>query len=76
MPGLTGYELAKRLRADPKHTGMLLVALTGWSLDENRLLAQEAGFDLYFTKPLNPDTLLAILASAAEWASSSGETDA
>ena len=76
MPGLTGYQLAQRLRADPAHAGMLLVALTGWSLDENQLLAQEAGFDMYFTKPLNPDTLLGMLAGAAELPSSSGETSA
>jgi len=65
MPGLSGLELAEMLRADPAHAGMMLVALTGWGLNENQQLAREAGFDRYFTKPVDPDTLLLMLAEAA-----------
>ena len=65
MPGLNGYDVAKRLRADSSHAGMLLVALTGWGFDENRQQARQAGFDRYFTKPIDPDALLELLASGA-----------
>jgi len=43
----------------------LLVALTGWGFNENQQLAREAGFDRYYTKPVDPDTLLLLLAEAA-----------
>jgi len=65
MPGLSGLELAEKLRADPAHAAMLLVALTGWGMNENQQLAREAGFDRYYTKPIDPDRLLLMLAEAA-----------
>jgi len=65
MPGLSGYEVAQRLRADPANAGLLLVALTGWGFDHNRQQATQAGFDLYFTKPIDPDALLQLLAGTA-----------
>ena len=65
MPGLTGYEVAQQLRANPAHAGMVLVAVTGWGLEENRRLAREAGFNQYHTKPIDPDVLLRILGDAS-----------
>jgi len=65
MPGLSGYEVAQRLRADPALDGLLLVALTGWGFDDNRTLARQAGFDRYFTKPIDPDALLQLLSGTA-----------
>jgi len=63
MPGLNGYEVAQRLRADPSRAGMLLVALTGWASPDNREQGRLAGFDLCFSKPINADELLRLLAS-------------
>jgi CheY-like chemotaxis protein len=49
--GLTGYELAPRLRELPGLGDALLVALTGYGQDEDRRRAREAGFDAHVTKP-------------------------
>ena len=66
MPGLSGYEVARRLRQDPQHRGLNHVALTGWGADEDRLRSREAGFDLHLCKPADPATLLALLQSLSE----------
>jgi signal transduction histidine kinase/ActR/RegA family two-component response regulator len=50
LPGLDGYEVARRLRADPS-LSPLLVAVTGYALAEDRLRAREAGFDRHLGKP-------------------------
>jgi two-component system CheB/CheR fusion protein len=57
MPGLTGYEVAKRIRAQPWGAGMLLIAVTGWGQPEDKREARAAGFDLHFTKPVDPEVL-------------------
>jgi CheY-like chemotaxis protein len=44
----------------------ILVAVTGWSQDEDKRLAKAAGFDHHFAKPVNPDELLAIFAHSRE----------
>jgi two-component system, sensor histidine kinase len=45
MPGMDGYELARRLRGSPDTAGMFLVALTGWGQDSDRMRVNAAGFD-------------------------------
>jgi CheY-like chemotaxis protein len=57
LPGMDGYELARRLRAEGL-AGELLVSITGYGLEEDRRRAEEAGFDHHLTKPVDPDTLL------------------
>jgi signal transduction histidine kinase/ActR/RegA family two-component response regulator len=61
LPGISGYELARRLRADPATGAMLLVALTGYGMEEDRRRALEAGFDHHFAKPVNFDQLHAAI---------------
>jgi PAS domain S-box-containing protein len=61
LPGMDGYEVARRLRADPALRKVVLVALTGYSQPENRRIAKEAGFDHYLVKPIRFDTLLSLL---------------
>ncbi len=51
MPGMSGYEVARRLRAQPDFKDTLLVAVTGWGSPEDRRRTQEAGFDYHLTKP-------------------------
>jgi PAS domain S-box-containing protein len=68
MPGMDGYEVARRLRKTPGMERVVLVALTGWGTEDDRLRAREAGFDQHLTKPTRfsaIDELLAMLARAA-----------
>jgi PAS domain S-box-containing protein len=62
LPGMTGLELAGRLRADARSAGARLVALTGWGRDEDRERTREAGFDAHLIKPVDPSAVLALLA--------------
>lgn len=62
LPGLDGYELARRIRA-AGHTHMLLVAVTGYGQSGDRLQSSEAGFDAHLTKPVDPLALDAALAN-------------
>ena len=57
MPGLSGYDVARRLRKEPWGTGMLLIAVTGWGQEEDKRKALDAGFDHHLTKPIDPDAL-------------------
>ncbi len=62
MPGLNGYEVARRLREDAGDGPRpVLVALTGWGGAEDRKRALQAGFDHHLTKPVDPDAITAIL---------------
>lgn len=57
MPGLSGYEVARRLRAHPATRTMPLLAVTGHSHPSRIAEAREAGFDHVLTKPCDPDLL-------------------
>jgi len=57
LPGMNGYEVAKMMRADPSLTDTILVAMTAYNQDENRLLAEGADFDRYFVKPPDLNSL-------------------
>jgi two-component system CheB/CheR fusion protein len=61
MPGLSGYEVAERLRAAPHGRGMLLVAVTGWGSDGDRERSMKAGFDAHLVKPVSAETLCALI---------------
>jgi signal transduction histidine kinase len=52
MPGLDGYELARRLRADPQRRRCVLVAVTGWGQEKDQQLSRDAGFDYHIVKPV------------------------
>ena len=59
LPGVSGYELARQLRAACRTRSLRLVAVTGWGQDDDRARAHAAGFDLHLTKPAEPADLLA-----------------
>jgi CheY-like chemotaxis protein len=61
MPGMNGFEAAHRLQADPSARPELLIALTGWSSDDDRKRTRAAGFAHHITKPADPAALLALL---------------
>ena len=62
MPGMDGYELARRFRRHPALKEVMLVALTGWGQEENRRRTKEAGFDAHEVKPVSLDALDRLLA--------------
>ncbi len=65
MPKLSGYDLARRLRADPAFQGMTMVAITGWGQQADRQRARDAGFDRHLVKPVEPEDLMALLVACA-----------
>lgn len=65
LPGIDGYETARRLRASPAGRSARLVALTGYTGPEDVERARAAGFDDHAAKPLDPARLRAILDAAA-----------
>jgi len=58
---MSGLELARRLRADPKYADMFLVALTGYGQAADREAAREAGFDEHVVKPVSRARLVELL---------------
>jgi len=61
MPGIDGYEVARRIRATPAHADVLIIALTGWGQAEDRAQAARAGFDHHLVKPLDIGQLRSLL---------------
>lgn len=61
MPGLSGYEVARRIRTEPWGHEMTLVALTGWGQREHRERTKAAGFDGHLVKPVAVSDLEGIL---------------
>lgn len=62
LPDVDGYELLRMLRQSPLATGAKFIALTGFGQATDKALAQEAGFDFHFTKPVDTDELCETLA--------------
>ncbi len=62
MPGMDGYEAARRLRQQPGLEKVVLAALTGWGQQEDRRRSAEAGFDHHLVKPPEPRVLERLLA--------------
>jgi PAS domain S-box-containing protein len=62
LPGLSGYDAARQIRQQLREPRPLLVALTGWGQPEDKRRSQEAGFDVHFVKPLDPQQLERVLA--------------
>ena len=66
LPGLNGYEVAERLRADAKTRATYLIAITGYGRPEDRARARDAGFDEFIVKPLDFEALDDAIAVAAQ----------
>ncbi len=64
LPGVDGFEVARRIRATRAGRHMLLVALTGYGSPDDRDRALAAGFDVHLVKPVEPARLLALLSEA------------
>ena len=66
LPGMNGYELARRVRDNPDSSAMYLIAVTGWGQEEDRQRARSNGFDAHLTKPADPDAIEQLIAHAAD----------
>jgi CheY-like chemotaxis protein len=65
LPGMSGYDVAQRLREVPGFSDVVLVAVTGYGQDNDRSRSREAGFDHHLVKPVEPDKLQALIASVS-----------
>lgn len=57
LPGIDGYEVAKRVRQSAHGKGLMLVALTGWGQDQDKQRTSDSGFDQHWVKPVGMDKL-------------------
>jgi signal transduction histidine kinase len=64
MPGMDGYEVARRIRANPTNRHISLIALTGWGQDEDRKRSVAAGFNHHLVKPADIEQLRQLLTVA------------
>jgi CheY-like chemotaxis protein len=71
LPGLDGYEVARRLREDPATKDLVLVALTGYGQEEDRRRSHAAGFNEHLVKPASVDALQAVFLRAEKLVESS-----
>jgi signal transduction histidine kinase len=69
LPEISGYDVARRLRAEPTLRGAVLVALTGWGSDDDKRQSKEAGFDFHLTKPVEFPDIVHLLTRASGQAS-------
>jgi CheY-like chemotaxis protein len=58
LPDIDGYEVARRLRANPATQSVPLIALTGYGQLRDKQAAQRAGFDVHLVKPVDPARVL------------------
>ena len=65
LPDMTGYELARRLKAMPEFAGALYIALTGYGQPQDKERARQAGFAYHLAKPADPQYILGLLAQLA-----------
>jgi PAS domain S-box-containing protein len=66
LPKIGGYEVARRIRAEPWSKGIAIIALTGWGTEEDRDKSSAAGFQGHLVKPVRQEDLLRLLAEGAE----------
>jgi signal transduction histidine kinase/CheY-like chemotaxis protein len=64
LPKLDGYDVCRRIRDQEWGKDVVVVAVTGWGQDEDRERSRKAGFDTHFVKPVDPDALKRLIATA------------
>ena len=72
LPRLDGFEVARRLRAEPGGQSIELVAMSGWGHPRAREQAVQAGFDRHFLKPITLGHLTALLGPVKRQAAATG----
>jgi CheY-like chemotaxis protein len=66
LPGLDGWQVAKRIRQQPVFGNIVLIAVTGYGQNADRQRSQNAGFDYHLVKPVDFEKLRKILAAVSE----------
>ena len=66
LPGMSGHDVARRLRGNPRLRNIALVAITGWGQEKDRVLSADSGIDHHLTKPIDPDQLERVLAKVVK----------
>jgi CheY-like chemotaxis protein len=61
MPRMSGYDVARHFRTQRKEERPILIALTAWGQESDKLLSKQAGFDHHLTKPVEPAHLAKLL---------------
>ncbi|MBX6314789.1 MAG: response regulator, partial [Isosphaeraceae bacterium] len=64
LPGMDGYEVAKRLRKDTACRDCVIIAVSGYGQEDDRRRSREAGFNHHLIKPIDPNALLTLLNKA------------
>jgi CheY-like chemotaxis protein len=62
LPDMDGNALARRLRKEPGGAARVLIAITGYGQEQDRMQTAAAGFDHHFVKPVDAEALLGLLA--------------
>jgi DNA-binding response OmpR family regulator len=65
MPGVDGNEACRRIRQHSWGQAAIIAALTGWTRDEDKDRSEQAGFDHFLVKPVDPKALDALIAAVA-----------
>jgi CheY-like chemotaxis protein len=63
LPGMDGYEVAERLRELPQSKDAVLIAITGYGQEDDRLRSRRAGIDHHLVKPVAPAALRSLIES-------------
>lgn len=63
LPKMNGYDVARKIREQPSDKSTILIAVTGWGQEHDRLRSKAAGFDQHLVKPVNPAEIMHLLAS-------------
>ena len=71
LPGMSGYDVARLMRKEPRQKRLLLVAVTGYGGEEEKRRTHEAGFDFHMVKPPDPTSLEKLLAGFTQMAPAS-----
>jgi CheY-like chemotaxis protein len=61
MPRMSGYDLVRELRRHERAPRPLLIAVSAWGAESDKLASRQAGFDHHLTKPVDPGALIALL---------------
>ena len=61
LPQLNGYDVCRRIRGEPWGKDIILIAVTGWSQEEDKRLSKEAGFNFHMLKPVDPQAVVKLL---------------
>ena len=63
LPGMDGFQVAQRVRADPANSSIVIVAVSGYGQEEHRSRSSQAGCDHHLVKPIEPAVVSELLAS-------------